>query len=161
MEEYMYRVEKEATKSDADEIIVIGHSHGGWLAMYELLSKKYENKKIRLYTLDPISMKKCTPPTLVKNMFINTVPFGPKLKECTEFPGDLLYWHQKKLQKKTVSWINFYQTQFGYVHSAPAYSAKNQKVHLGGGAFSNQHVDIITDFRVLNTIYKDITKEAP
>ena len=55
---YQKVLKEDIAKSGASEVFVIGHSHGGWLSMQQILRGDFGDKKVNLFTIDPISFEK-------------------------------------------------------------------------------------------------------
>ena len=148
-------------RSNADEVFVVGHSHGAWLAMQMILKNSFTNRPLHLYTVDAISLRQCSPTTFIKNLFINSIPAGPTAKECTRFPADFWPSELGTIKDSIRSWKNFYQTEFHYLKSGPTYATfNNTKVKVGGGLLDNQHVLINNSPIIWFNLRKEIETSA-
>ncbi len=94
------------------QIHIAGHSYGGWTAMHSVI--KLGTQVQQLSTLDPISVRKCTP---------GGVSVGSR--ECMRFPSDIGEDVQRNVRNSVDSWKHYWQTvdnggfmQLG-LHSGP------------------------------------------
>jgi hypothetical protein len=111
-------------QADMQKIYMIGHSYGGWLAMKlgQKFAREFDQEMIAgLYTVDPISREYCSWGS----------PFG-----CQDAPQDFNANERRKLNEVSGKWINFYQTQTWYLHSA-AMKEADENVKVG-----TSHTDI-------------------
>ncbi len=110
---------------DADRVLVLGHSYGGWTAMQLLLSGVQLNKVKALATVDPISVVDCTPGAYMKSS-----------PGCQKFPADITAEQRRAVAKIAGNWRNFWQdvTKGGFLssplHSGPAQVAGVEDVKL-------------------------------
>jgi len=106
---------------------MIGHSHGGWLAIKNTLALANEVSVDALFSSDPISRVYCRPPAITG---------------CTGFPQDITKDNQEEVKGTTGYWLNAWQSQTFYLHSGPSGSADdNMKISAGHTAMDN-HVDL-------------------
>ena len=67
-------------KSKAKKVLIVGHSHGAWLGMHQILDDDFPVSKISLIGVDPISLKNCTFGVFFRSMIRNKLPFFEKNK---------------------------------------------------------------------------------
>ncbi len=143
--------------SGARNLVIISHSHGAWLAMKQIINDKFKDLNILFISLDAISMKNCSPPVFVRNMFINTTPFGPVFEECREFPTDFNLSDLKKIKEETSKWINIYQDDYYYIQSTRnMFADKNYNFDIELDILANQHASQPNNKRIQNLVYKGI-----
>lgn len=142
----------ERTRTLSDEgarakVIMVGHSHGGWLVMKLARDWRNDGDLSMLATIDPISQVNCTQGALIyQNALRTAVPFGALLAnaECHRAPRDLEPY--AAIARKASQWKHFYQTTFPPLHSGPIAEAQpNENVNSGGAIahntiLSNPHV---------------------
>ena len=116
-----------AQVGEGAEVVLIGHSWGGWLAMSDAL-KLPESAHLRyLATLDPISWQTCPPSTLITSVLGGT-PSGAPEEPCTTAPEDLAP-DYAAIRERAAYWGQYYQDQFSYLHST-AIDAADVSRHL-------------------------------
>ena len=119
--------QRAAQLGEGAEVVMIGHSWGGWLAMSDAL-KLPETARLRyLATLDPISWQTCPPSTLISAVLGGTPSGGPEAP-CTEAPDDLAP-EFAAIRQRAAYWGEFYQDQFSYLHSS-AIDVADESKHL-------------------------------
>jgi hypothetical protein len=124
-------------------VILIGHSHGGWMAL-KLATRLPAAIDVRaLVTLDPISPLHCSVANAF-SMLIGSPPPG-----CTQAPPDIDPAAQLEITKRVGVWQHYYQTQFSRLHSGPFSTlAKERSVEVrppGGGVLDTAHSTITSD----------------
>ncbi len=93
---------QELANRDGD-VILVGHSYGGWLTMKTALALADTNFMAAVMTVDPISRVHCS--------FSN--PGG-----CLSAPKDISVEQKERINAESDHWGNFYQTQTFYLHSS-------------------------------------------
>jgi pimeloyl-ACP methyl ester carboxylesterase len=126
-------VKQTLSRFGSDEAtFVIGHSYGGWMAMYITQNLKSTQKLAGLYTIDPISPN-CGPAEVV---------FGGD--ECSQAPTEL---DNVAILNQTNRWLNFYQDSDDWIHSSSIPQAENTYEDYHG-----PHTEIDVDTRTWSTI---------
>lgn len=104
-------------------IFVVGHSHGGWLAMQIVEALRQPVSDGFLATIDPISFVECNPATYADAILL-TGPEGPwvgwdRLAPCRQAPGDFSGRDVERIRSRlpAESWKHYYQTHFFPLHS--------------------------------------------
>jgi len=133
------QIETFAASKEGMTTFVIGHSYGGWLAMYLGQNLKLSRPIDGLFTIDPISPE-CGPLGYILGA-----------AECHEAPTDL---DNATIRKQTKQWTNFYQDQDGWLHSSEIAEADN--VHL---QYRGQHTQIDVDPRTWSGISDKVKAE--
>jgi len=135
-------------------VYIIGHSHGGWLAMQIALNLRKPLTGGYLATIDPISLVECNAATYADALLWTVLsPVGgwEALAPCRRAPGDMGTWGVNQIKKNIPpgSWKHYYQTNFRPLHSGPMSGPDNSLdmsplLSLNGGAAStlNAHVRI-------------------
>jgi pimeloyl-ACP methyl ester carboxylesterase len=99
-------------------VIIIGHSHGGWLAMSlaEALPRPIANGF--LATIDPISFTECNPSTYWDAAFNLNIWSGTA--PCRQAPGDFTPARVERIRANLAGhqWKHYYQTYFAPLHSS-------------------------------------------
>lgn len=96
------------------ETYLVGHSYGAWTAIHAAGILSRSLRIGGLATLDPISPVRCKPDALIYNMLARLrSPSG-----CQSAPPDLFESDLSRLGLSLPWWLNFYQTQFRFVHSS-------------------------------------------
>jgi hypothetical protein len=111
-----------AAQYNSRKIMIVGHSHGGWLALklaaHQRTSMLTQSSRARigaLVTIDPISYEYCWPSVFaLASMWNNTVGTG-----CREAPHDINRGVRRKIYENLGSnlWSHYYQTNFWPVRS--------------------------------------------
>lgn len=101
--------------STTHDVIVVGHSYGGWLAMNVAKNINVERRRA-LFTIDPISPNNCAQFSYARGAAASTFG-GSGVQGCTEFPGDLDTNFTGAIKAAFGRWNHFYQTQYGPIHS--------------------------------------------
>jgi hypothetical protein len=134
-------------------VVMLGHSHGGWLVM-DAASKWDDSGDLRyLFTLDPISYTRCSQGALIVEKAMRMSPLGSLFAsaECTKAPSDLAPQARQIAAKVSQSWRNFFQTDFPFLHSGPIPGAfANLSYSYKGSRFA--HADVLYDERIWSTI---------
>jgi len=99
-----------AAGKEAGNTYLIGHSHGGWLAMH-LAATLADSVQIKhIETIDPISYVECTRDTIVD------WGSGPN-PVCLRAPADIDGPAREQIADRSGRWLNSYQTQSVFLHS--------------------------------------------
>ena len=115
---YMKNLKASIEKKAASKVVVVAHSHGGWVALQVLLKKYIPTKQISLITIDPISMKNCTSSKFMMGL-TGILPDFLKDQSCKEAPSDISRSQYRQIASSVSDWTNYYQLQFQYLHSGP------------------------------------------
>jgi hypothetical protein len=128
-------------------VYVIGHSHGGWLAMQIALSLRQPLVGGYLATIDPISFIECNAAT-----FADALLGGwGQLEPCRRAPQDMGSWGVNQIKKMIPggSWRHYYQTNFLPLHSGPMHGPDKSldmspflSLNAGVASTINAHVRI-------------------
>ena len=118
-------------------VFVIGHSYGGWMAMY-VGDKLGKGQLDGLFTVDPIGPK-CGPSGVI---------FGSSA--CHSAPDDL---DNAAIKNHTKRWVNFYQDQDTWLNSSAIADAEN--VHI---QYRGPHTEIDKDPRTWSGINDAVKK---
>ncbi len=102
--QYAGKLDGLITERQPTRVYVAGHSYGGWLAMKTGLALPTDVKIDGLFTIDAISRPNCT----------ILHPSG-----CTQAPADIGIADRATLAQRTNHWLNFFQTETGFLHSSP------------------------------------------
>ena len=157
VEIYNDKLKDSIKASGAKNLVIISHSHGAWLAMKQIINDKFKDLNILFISLDAISMKNCSPPVFVRNMFLNTTPFGPIVKECREFPRDFNLSDLKEIKEETSKWVNIYQDDYYYIQSSRSiFADRNYNFDIELNVLSNQHADQPNNILIQRLVYKSI-----
>lgn len=98
------------------DLIVMGHSYGGWMAMNVVLHLK-EHRTRFLATIDPISVRLCKPQRFGWETLRWAVGRVAENGSCTRNPRDMEPYYDE-LSKRADNWVNVYQSQTGFLHSS-------------------------------------------
>ncbi len=109
------------------EVLMVGHSYGGWTAMDMALKLPPGAKLKGIVTLDPISHEDCVTNDVIASGF-EAVP------GCTRAPTDFGDEKIKSLSE-AAEWLNYYQDQVSFLHSGEIKGAKNFKRQYDGTGF--------------------------
>ena len=121
--------------AQASKVYIIGHSHGGWTAMQDVLKTKIHVAGIA--TIDPISVPQCNS----NNYGINQAIWNAaSVQECRQFPGDIDATSRGLVATSADWWLNFHITQ-GNLHSGTAAEATNKKETQALPGISHGDVD--------------------
>ena len=134
-------------------VIMIGHSHGGWLVMKAARNWIPGADLRHLITIDPISYQNCTQFRLVYESAANiTTTLSDYLisTECKMAPSDLTSEGTKIKANVSGTWTNYYQTQFRFIRSS-AIAAATTNTPLIFTEF-NAHRAMLSDKRVWDGI---------
>ncbi len=160
VDEMLERIFLDLSRLPNPVLAVVGHSYGGWTAMYfmQQLAKKYPVRY--LATLDPISRRNCTPDVLAKDTQ-NQKYDG----ECHKAPQDFSQSNLDEiLGKAQNNWHNYYQSRAKYLHSGPMYDSQNlimnREIHypdhpntIGG------HLRFLIDEDLVNQLAEDLVSK--
>jgi len=152
----MQRIERQS-ENYARPVFVVGHSHGGWLAMRIIESMRKPLVNGYLATLDPISFVECNASTFAEaialTVFLPGVAWN-RLAPCRRAPGDISNLTLRQIRSiiPEGSWRNYYQTNFIPLHSGPMNGPDHSmdmspffSVMHGGAAKSfNAHIRLST-----------------
>lgn len=117
---------------DHPEILMVGHSYGGWTAM-DIVQKLPPGTKIKgLVTLDPISHADC-----------NLSTFGGA--ECKRAPQDFGEEGLKEIKDKTAQWLNYWEDGSTTLHSGEIAGAQNVKRTYPGSGFGPHNAFLSDD----------------
>jgi len=125
-----------AAKYDDTEIFMVGHSYGGWLAMYLAERTPLKNGIRAFFTVDAISTL-CGPMEYV---------FGSDY--CHQAPRDR---DNTAIVKNSRRWVNFYQDDDGMLHSSDIPEATNHRIDFRGA-----HTQIDNDPRTWEIIKSEV-----
>ena len=104
-------------------IYVIGHSHGGWLAMQVVEALRQPISDGILTTVDPISFVECNSATYADAILLTSIgrPWGgwDRLAPCRRAPGDFTQPDIDRINSRLPpdSWKHYYQQHFLPLHS--------------------------------------------
>ena len=101
-------VEVEQQAAGGRDVHVIGHSHGGWLALQTSVKLTESIQLGGLWSIDPISRVHCTP---------------SRFTGCLEPPRDISAEQYQSVADNSDIWHNFYQTETFYLRSGPISAA--------------------------------------
>lgn len=127
-------------------VFIVGHSYGGWTAMYLATRLDQKVKLGGVVTLDPISKVECTP-----DKFISTTLGLGGGEGCQRAPADFTAQQVSFIAERTPSWLNYYQTDVAQLHSGEIQGAKNSHKQYSSGGFQ-PHSDVAADPAVLSEI---------
>lgn len=120
------------------EIVLAGHSYGGWLVMYFAENLAGKAKIAGLYTIDPISPKTCGPWGVISGA-----------AGCHQAPKDR---DNQLILENTQQWFNFYQNQDSWLTSSEIPDA-NDNFHI---EYRGPHTQIDSDDRVWSRIQASV-----
>lgn len=94
---------------ESTPVFLIGHSHGGWLAMYTAFWLPSDVPVKRLFTVDPISPRSCTSESYYSSLLSKSA-----LQGCQASPGDFSEAELSKIVNRlpAQAWSHFYQRNF-------------------------------------------------
>jgi len=150
VDELTAAVSEAAAAAGAAQITIIGHSHGGWLAMQVAHRLPPALHIQKLVTIDPISAIKCPPSRLV-NWYYKRFSGLPDDHDCREPPSDVTAAMRRDLDRKTGVWANYYQRETFHLHSGEISEATlNKKMDFSGSEAERylSHSRIAADLRV-------------
>lgn len=118
-----------AGQGEQHPVYLLGHSYGGWLAMYAGLHLPSTAKVRLLYTVDPISPAHCTPANYLSSIAQpgNT---STHLAGCRRAPTDFTQEYRGMINARLAEsgWRHYYQLNFSPLHSG-AYVDAAQPAH--------------------------------
>lgn len=146
------KVFKEAIEKDFNasaelgvrQVNLVGHSHGGWLAMTMAESLDKDIPINNLYTIDPISKVHCG----ISDYGV----FGGSSPDCLRYPRDFTKKRIKAIKKKVKVWKNYWQDEDEKLHSSAIPGVENIKMKLS-------HTGVDNSDYVWNGINQDITDQ--
>jgi pimeloyl-ACP methyl ester carboxylesterase len=112
------------TDTESKGAFIVGHSHGGWLAMNLAWYLPKSATLKGLATLDPISKTNCTPYDVVGSYLRSQWSMWPH-QGCIEAPSDFTAAELAVISKRAPFWQNFFQDSAPYLHSSGIHGAKN------------------------------------
>lgn len=107
------------TDDSANPVYLVGHSHGGWLAMYTAYYLRSATDVRLLYTVDPISPLHCTPSSYYAA--VASPALSPYfLAGCQRAPQDFTVEHRTAINARLADrgWRHYYQVNFVPLHSS-------------------------------------------
>lgn len=117
------RFEKSAASTDLPktDVLIAGHSHGGWMAMRVAYQMTFIEKAQlqQLLTIDPISYKLCASHWFPFHILYNTFNWFGEPDNCHKAPADLEHINPTIAQTAEKQWINIYQESMPYLTSGP------------------------------------------
>ena len=133
---------------------IVGHSYGGWNALQLMLNLGSLGVR-ELITIDPISPEGCTP----FNILRGNIPGRNGAPGCLQAPADVGSAARQNIARATTTWTNFFQTDFGFLHSGPMAEATANRLLNYGDDVVNAHSAIDNDPRVWEVIEKPILED--
>lgn len=151
--ELAQRIEAEEGKQAA--VHLLGHSYGGYLAMRLALALPESLKPRYLATVDPISLVGCPASSFVQSLAMSERSGSEAVAGCVSAPHDLRPSYDN-IAGSVDYWENFYQDNFGYLHSEDIPVAEaNYRVTIGRN-HASAHWLIADDTRVWRTINRSV-----
>lgn len=147
---FLAYIKRESQRAGGRALFLVGHSHGGWLAMQAAHSLRQVRTIPLLVTIDPISRTRCTPSRMVAAYFRSATQLRPE-PGCTNSPPDISLGQQAEIRKAVGWWGNFYQSQSPLLHSSFIGSAHDNKMlnfDVSSWSAYKAHVNIGSDARV-------------
>lgn len=126
------------------KVNLVGHSHGGWLAMTMAEQLDKEIPIQNLYTIDPISKVHCGIREYSSRFF------GSPHPDCTRYPRDFDAKRIKKISKRVQTWKNYWQDETAELHSSEIPKVENIKMRM-------THTGIDNSDYVWNCINEDVS----
>ena len=138
-----------AQRTTADTaVFLIGHSHGGWLAMKATAGL---TNVWGLFSIEPISADECDVRDYLMNRSKRPIPRRQVIVAgCRQAPSDVSV---AAIQRATPNWFNYHldEREFrGDLHSSSIYGATNVPFPLGQGKDSHHLLGL--DYRVWTDI---------
>jgi pimeloyl-ACP methyl ester carboxylesterase len=120
-EDLFTELQKKVSAIENPSVYLVGHSYGGWLAM-QLASSLDKKANIRLLaTIDPISRVTCGTDNFTKwgidGLFSGNW-FAEEIEGCDSYPKDISAANRSAIKKRTVNWVNYFQTSYRILHSS-------------------------------------------
>jgi hypothetical protein len=105
-------------------IFLIGHSHGGWLAMQVAEAMRSPLSHGYLATIDPISFVECNAATFadaISSLITGWTGAWGQLAPCQRAPGDFQRQNLERIRTNLDGqpWKHYYQQHFHPLHSGP------------------------------------------
>lgn len=125
---------------DTPQVLLVGHSYGGWTAMDVAKNLPATVKLKGLVTLDPISHVDCDPESFILATFGGATEEG-----CTRAPQDFGEAGIAQIAKKAEEWLNYYQTKVEFLHSGEIKAAKNFLRTYEGDSFAPHNAFILDE----------------
>jgi pimeloyl-ACP methyl ester carboxylesterase len=104
-----------ALHRNSHEVLIVGHSYGGWASMLTTINLADWVNVRELTTLDPISAEDCQPLIFIA-AYLNSMGSVNAAPGCIEAPEDLRPWFPF-IKSRVKIWRNYYQAQYLYLHS--------------------------------------------
>ncbi len=139
--ERMYNNKKE---DGVHKVNLVGHSHGGWLAMTMAEGLDESIPINNLYTIDPISKVHCG----ISDYGI----FGASSPDCLRYPRDFTAQRIQGLKDKVKTWKNYWQDEDDKLHSSAIPGVENIQMRLS-------HTGIDNSDYIWNGINEDVTDQ--
>jgi pimeloyl-ACP methyl ester carboxylesterase len=160
LDEVTAEVEKQLLESTDQQLVVIGHSYGGWAGM-EVLERLPDTRSADLLaTIDAISPKHCGIGNVASTIAQTASGLGEGSAGCKQFPLDWPTERTRGLSQRSGSFWNFYQTLDSTIHSGAAEGARNQVMIYRAAddqsGYGNVHRTIDNDPRVWNQLQERI-----
>lgn len=112
------------------QVVIIGHSHGGWLALQVALRLPVDVQLAYLVTLDPISLLYCGPLEFASIAPAEAIG-DPHSLDCQRFPRDVDESQQASIAKRSLGWLGYHQAQTMKLRSsAPKWAHRAREVVL-------------------------------
>lgn len=139
----------EASQINTKIVYLVGHSHGGWLAMQSAL-KMASSIEIRgLATLDPISRLDCNVTKFAKAYFRSAFDLKPE-PGCTRAPQDITSAQYERIAARVGWWKNIFEVDSVFLHSSTIHHSDNTMLdYVVGSIFEifKPHLRIDADTR--------------
>ncbi len=121
----MVRREMRDDASEAPDVMIAGHSHGGWMAIRVASQLSLiEGLKIReLLTIDPVSYTLCASKWFPAYITMKVIGWGGEPADCHRAPRDLEAIEPIVAAKTGHHWTNIYQDTMPFVSSGAIASA--------------------------------------
>lgn len=117
----LINTQSEANVDEGMDVIIAGHSHGGWMAMrlaHHLgLSPRFTIH--HLLTIDPISYQLCPSSWFPLHALSTTFRWWGEPNDCHKAPRDLESIGESIARAVSNRWTNVYQVSMPYVSSGP------------------------------------------
>jgi hypothetical protein len=142
-------------------VIIAGHSHGGWLAMrvaYQTaLSPLLKLKD--LLTIDPVSYVDCPSTMFPWHVLSTTFGWHSDNTTCHGAPKDLQSIEQTIATAANFHWNNYYETSMPYLSSGPVRHATGnfEMTSHSFGTWLTAHRAILKDPKTWERFYKRIS----
>lgn len=140
------------------ELYMFGHSYGAHLILKTAIALAPLVHPRVLMSVDAISPKDCYLPPAIRSIFQNIL-IGQQsqfldLSGCTRFPSDFNE-HDLQMISKQSRWLNSWQTQMPWLHSAASAAADVNLMLDFNRLTINPHDDQAIDKRILELFTKE------